>query len=545
MTGGDRLTASRYTPAATSPSSLAFARRFHDPPSSPTPRQTVTIGFISFLLMQSVSLALDAAVRPRHRYRGSALRSAPGLILHCLTMTALFGLILALSGSAPVAASLVVALMAVFVTTSNAKHAMLGEPLLFSDLALLSALVRHPGFYFTALSTPQKSGLAIGALGLLLALVWLFVPHLAPHLVGAGVLLLAGGSLAVLLRGKAFAGLARIPDIDADLARHGLIATLLLYWLRWRETPDPPLCPTEFSGGSLSATDPAAICAQPDLVIVIQCESFADPVDLTNDPRHALPGLARARETASQWGNLGVSGFGAYTMRTEFGVLFGRSEAALGFRRYDPFLTARGEGSYALSARLGASGYRCLFVHPHDLRFYGRDQMMPAIGFDRLIGEEHFPPAEPGTGRYVADRTLGASLRKVIDDAAEPTFLYAVTMENHGPWMKDRLTGSPGGLDAYLHHVRNSDTMLTELIDGLADTGRSALLVFFGDHRPSIPGVAEPGPVRHTPYVMLQFVDGKPVPAPVAGADGRIDLTPDELHHAILHGVRGASVTSA
>lgn len=505
----------------------------------------MTIGFISFLLMQSLSLMLDAAVRPRDRNRGGRLRSAPGLILHCLTMTALFGLILALSGSAAVAGGLVVALMAVFVTASNAKHAMLGEPLLFSDLALLSALVSHPGFYFTALSIQQKSGLAIGALGLLLALVWLFVPHLAPHLVGAGVLLLAGGTLAMLLRGKAFVGLARTPDIDADLARHGLIATLLLYWRRWRETPDPPLCPPGPAGQSPSAAD----FAQPDLVIVIQCESFADPVDLTQDPRHALPGLARARAAAAQWGNLGVSGFGAYTMRTEFGVLFGRSEAALGFRRYDPFLTARREGSYALSARLGASGYRCLFVHPHDLRFYGRDQMMPAIGFDRLIGEEHFPPVVPGTGRYVSDRTLGATLRTLIDEASDapaaPTFLYAVTMENHGPWMKDRVTGSPGGLDAYLHHVRNSDTMLTELIDGLADTGRSALLVFFGDHRPSIPGVAEPGPVRHTPYVMLRFVDGKPVPASVPGVDGRIDLTPDQLHHAILRAVRGASVTSA
>ena len=486
--------------------------------------------------MQSVSLVLDATVRPRHRHRGRVLRSVQGLILHCLTMTTLFSLILAISGSASVTATLVVALMAVFVTASNAKHAMLGEPLLFSDLALLSGLVRHPGFYFTALSTQQKAGLTIGALGLLLALVWLFVAYFTPHLVGAGVLLLAGGALAALLRGKAFAGLARTPDIDADLARHGLIATLLLYWRRWRETPDPPLCPTGPPDGSL----PAADFARLDLVIVIQCESFADPVDLTTDPRHALPGLARARASAAQWGNLGVSGFGAYTMRTEFGVLFGRSEAALGFRRYDPFLTAQGEGSYTLSAKLGAAGYRCLFVHPHDLRFYGRDQMMPAIGFDRLIGERHFPPVVPGTGRYVSDRTLGVALRTLIDDAADPTFLYAVTMENHGPWMKDRLTGSPGGLDAYLHHVRNSDTMLTELIDGLAATGRSALLVFFGDHRPSIPGVAEPGPIRHTPYVMLRFVDGKPV----ADDNRRADLTPDQLHHAILRAVRGADVTS-
>src|SRR5262249_2731133 len=154
-------------------------------------------------------------------------------------------------------------------------------------------------------------------------------------------------------------------------------------------------------------------------------------------------------------------------------------------------LTAHGETSYALSARLGTRGYRSLFVHPHDMRFYGRDRLMPAIGFDRLIGEESFAPVQPENGRYVDDRKVGASLGELIDQTSEPTLIYAVTMENHGPWDKDRLTGSTGGLDAYLRHLRNSDAMLTDLIERLSHAGRSALLVFFGDHRPSIPGVTE------------------------------------------------------
>jgi hypothetical protein len=249
-----------------------------------------------------------------------------------------------------------------------------------------------------------------------------------------------------------------------------------------------------------------------------------------------LPGLERARAAAWQWGDLTVSGFGAYTMRTEYGVLFGRSEQALGFRRYDPFLTASGETSYALSARLGARGYHCLFVHPHDMRFYGRDRLMPAIGFDRLIGKESFAPIPPGGGRYVDDRTVGVSLGELIDTAKGPTLIYAVTMENHGPWDKDHLTGSPGGLDAYLRHVGSSDAMLSGLIDRLSKAGRSALLVFFGDHRPSIPGVLEPGGPRHTPYVMVRFSrDGQIV----SGSHLRADLSPDALHHAILSCVEG------
>jgi|SRR5579859_2323237 len=474
--------------------------------------------------MLSGSLLLDRTVRPRAGLNWSW----QGLLLHLLVLTATFGLVLAGSGSVVVAAVLAIALMALFSTASNAKHAMLGEPILFSDLALFAGLFRHPRFYWTAISVWQRWLLAIGAVALVSALALLFVPRLVPHLTGLGLLLFATGTLFLLLDSRSFRALAPAPDVDADLMRHGLIATLMLYWLRWRYTPDPAACP------ALEEEDKGD--AWPDLVVIVQCESFADPVELTGNPEHALPGLTRARTSAWQWGDLGVSGFGAYTMRTEYGVLFGRSEAALGFRRYDPFLTAHGETSYALSARLSGRGYHCSFVHPHDMRFYGRDQLMPATGFDRLIGEESFPPVSPDSGRYVDDRTLGASMGELIDRAVERTFLYAVTMENHGPWDKDRLTGSSGGLDAYLRHLRNSDTMLTDLIERLSGAGQSALLVFFGDHRPSIPGVTEPGGDRHTPYVMLRFAsDGRIL----TGANRRADLAPDALHHAILRCVQG------
>ena len=222
-------------------------------------------------------------------------------------------------------------------------------------------------------------------------------------------------------------------------------------------------------------------------------------------------------------------------MRTEYGVLFGRSDAALRFRRYDPFLTAYGETSYAMPMRLQKHGYHCLFVHPHDMRFYGRDRLMPAMGFHRLIGEESFEPPPIGGHRYVDDRTLGESVGRLIDKAESPTLIYAVTMENHGPWDKDQLTGSVGGLGAYLRHLRSSDGMLSDMIERLSVTGRSGMLVFFGDHRPSIPRIAEPGGPRHTPYVLLRFrADGQVF----TGGNRRINLSPDDLHHTILRCVQ-------
>lgn len=484
-------------------------------------REFVADDVIFFIGMLLASVWLDARVRPRP----ARFRDAAGLLVLLLTMTGLFGLGLAVSGNSPVAALLAIALFALLAVASNAKRAMLGEPLVFSDLALIVAVVRHPRFYFTAISMRERWLAMIAVVLALGTLIALFSPAATPHLWGIALLLGAGGGVLALVRGTWFAAIATAPALDADLRRYGLIATLLLYWQRWRETSDPaPAAP-------IAAPDPSH-CA-PQLIVIVQCESFADPVELTGDPARALPALDRSRQAAWQYGELEVSGFGAYTMRTEYGVLFGRDEAALGFRRYDPFLTAHGEKSHALSARLKAAGYHGCFAHPHDLRFYGRDRLMPAIGFDQLIGVDDFAPVPAGGGRYVDDQALGRALSTLIDASSGPSLFYAVTMENHGPWDKDREPGKEIGLEAYLRHLQSSDAMLEGLCDRLAADERPALLVFFGDHRPSIPGILEPGGARHTPYVMLRF-DGAGHTIP---GKGRVDLTPAQLHHAVLAAV--------
>jgi hypothetical protein len=490
----------------------------------------VTIDALTFAILLAGSAGLDALVRPRASGR---LRAAAGLGLLACMAIALFGLFLGLCGNGPVAVGMALGVQALLAVASNAKHAMLGEPLLFSDLAMVGAIFRHPQFYLSAVQVWQRVVAVAIAAVLLAVLAWLWVADLAAHLAGLGLLGLGLVGLALALRGGRLQRLAPRPDAAAATRRFGLLPTLMLYWLRWRESRDPPPCPRverragKHPGGG---TD--------ELVVVIQCESFADPVDLFGDPALALPGLAAAREQAAQWGDLQVSGFGAYTMRTEYGVLFGREEEALGFRRYDPFLTARSEGTYALPARLGAS-WRSLFLHPHDMRFYGRDRIMPAGGFAELVGEDRFARALPGEGRYVTDAAMTHEILALAANADGPSLLYAVTIENHGPWAPH---GDSSLTDGYLRLVRRGDAMLTALREGLATLGRPALLVFFGDHRPSIPGVTAPPPSdadgdRHTPYVMLRIdAAGQILP----GDHRRIDLTPAGLHHAILDTVLGA-----
>lgn len=471
------------------------------------------------LVLLAGSVILDGLVYPRV-VRFPYGRSVAGYWLLGLMTLAPFGLVLAISGNPLASAILALALVALFTMVSNAKLAMLGEPLVFSDLALIGAVFRHPQFYLSALTPMQKGALVLAGPILAIALWWLSRFDPVAHITGLALLAASLGLLVLSMKVRPWARMARAADHHDDVARHGLLPSILLYWMHWRRSVDPaPRLPI--------ATRPAA----GEVVVLVQCESFADPVELFGDEALELPGLAAARAQAWQWGALRVNGFGAYTMRTEYGVLFGRDDDDLGFRRFDPFLTALGEASFALPARLGAGGWRSLFVHPHDLRFYNRAEIMQAGGFVDLIGPEHFAPPGPDEGRYVTDAAIAAKIGDLVRDVSAPTLVYAVTIENHGPWEPHE--GSSNLVDGYMRLVRKGDAMLQTLIDDLAQLGRPATLVYFGDHRPSIRGVVTPGGDRHTPYVIMRFdAEGQAVQG--QGQGSRADLTPAGLHHTVL-----------
>jgi hypothetical protein len=364
----------------------------------------------------------------------------------------------------------------------------------------------------------------VAVLGLgtaLLGTVVLFfaATDMAARICGLGLAGLAWLWLKAALRLAAWRPLAEAPDLERDVRAHGLLAILLVYWHLWRRRVPPAPC-----------EHPPVLGEDDALLIIIQCESFADPQDLFGDGGSPLSGLAAARAQAWRTGQLEVHGFGAYTMRTEFGVLFGRGETALGVERFDPFLTAAAAASWALPRRLVQAAWTSTFVHPHDMRFYGRDRLMPAAGFDRIIGKDAFPAPAPGEGRYVTDAAICDRLLALAAEAKGRHLLYAVTIENHGPWSAAGPEGSGQKAD-YVRLLGLSDAMLARLLAELPQLRRPVTLCFFGDHRPSIPGVSLPGGDFHTPFVIVRF---NAAGEAISAADPACMLTPAQLHGEIL-----------
>ncbi|SFU79755.1 MULTISPECIES: LTA synthase family protein [unclassified Methylobacterium] len=414
--------------------------------------------------------------------------------------------------------------VAILIVVSRAKRSVIGEPLLFSDFALLPQVPRHPQLYYIPpLWDPRIAGPVL--LTLAVTVFWYRTePSVLPAATLPRVLALLGLPLALWLLVKAaprppLAGLiARWfpqPDLESDVTRVGLPASLLGYTARAMAGGEPvPEAPALPHGPG------------DDVVVVIQLESFVDPERLGGTK---LPVMDLFRTRAAQYGRLRVPAHGAYTMRSEHAVLTGRPSDSLGFGRYDPYTSRSGDEPTSLARLARGRGYGTLFLHPFHRDFFRRARVMEAFGFADLVMGEAFTDT-PRVGPYVGDIALGDRLLAEVRARQTPLFLFCVTMENHGPWKPGRLPGIDDPQAQYLHHVANTGQMVEDIVAGLDVIARerhqTITLCVFGDHAPSLPSCKPGFGGRTTDYALFRF--GQP-----QGAPAQIDIAADELGRAL------------
>jgi len=107
-------------------------------------------------------------------------------------------------------------------------------------------------------------------------------------------------------------------------------------------------------------------------------------------------------------------------------------EAAIGLDRFNPYHAFARVPLASFVWRLRAERYRTICIHPFDRRFYGRDRILPKLGFDVFLGEEAFAGAARA-GVYIADVEVARLGAELLREEGPGTFLFAITMANHGP----------------------------------------------------------------------------------------------------------------
>lgn len=446
-------------------------------------------GFAIVAATVAFSFGIDAVAVPRASFR----RPLTAIALHVAVLAVVAGGSLAITGRPVFSMFVVAVLVAVFAVVSNAKYESLREPLVFTDVSLFSQAFSHPRLYLPFLGIVKGLAALAGA-AVIVAGFLLETPAGMPQR-GVGAAAAMAGFLACRALSR------RLPltlDPAADQRRLGFVVTFVAYLVNGLSRAKRRAFADAVNAGPFSTGAPDA---HPD-VIVIQSESYFDARRLGECVMSGpYAHFDRVRQTAFQQGRLTVPGWGANTMRTEFGMLTGVPSAALGYARFYPYWYVR-RACASLAGWFKRGGYRTVAVHPYYADFFGRLRAFRLMHFDRFLDIRNFATATR-VGPYVGDDAVADAIVALLQEHDDqPLFAFAITMENHGPLRLEPVApGEPDSrhtlgddaryrdLTAYLRHVENADRMLGKLTGFLKQRKRPAVLCFYGDHVPALGSV--------------------------------------------------------
>lgn len=149
-------------------------------------------------------------------------------------------------------------------------------------------------------------------------------------------------------------------------------------------------------------------------------------------------------------------------------------------------------------------GYKTTAIHLFDTSFYQRNQAYSHIGFDEFIGfEELTEEINPTYTRgYVTDETTEQAVEYYMDQNTEdgtPSVVFAITIENHQSYGENpdntiEVTSDlfednddiAVAVNTYTQGLKDADQMLGDLVSYIDERERPTVLLFYGDHKPSL-----------------------------------------------------------
>ena len=256
-------------------------------------------------------------------------------------------------------------------------------------------------------------------------------------------------------------------------------------------------------------------------VIAVMNESFSDLADF--DGMHCGyegPAFFNTLSDALYRGELFVNVHGGGTCNSEFEFLSGNSLGYIGAGKY-PYSTFSLDDVDSLAAQFKRLGYHTTAIHPNYASNWNRNKVYPAWGFDEFLDIDDFggfpernvdgtkksetPTGVPYFHSGVSDQATYEKTLELLAADDAPQFIFDVTMQNHGSYNqnnipKDKLTHytptgvyenptfaeTPERLNEYLSCIAESDRALEWFVGELKKLDRPVVLVFFGDHQPSM-----------------------------------------------------------
>lgn len=231
-------------------------------------------------------------------------------------------------------------------------------------------------------------------------------------------------------------------------------------------------------------------------VLVIMNESFADlqkvfKFDIATDNIPYYHSLIGKENVIS--GTMHSSKYGGGTSNVEYEFLTQNTTAFLpiGSTPYQQYISSTVNDSIVTT--MNKLNYNSYGIHSWNKNGYSRGKIYNLLQFKNSLFRETMSDLELSVSEYCSDASTYDYWYNIMENKSddEKNFSFIVTVQNHLPFNKyieggiEYVPDNPE-LNSYLQYESLSDEALENLIDYIENYDEDVILLFFGDHQPSL-----------------------------------------------------------
>ena len=254
------------------------------------------------------------------------------------------------------------------------------------------------------------------------------------------------------------------------------------------------------NNGEITKTETSLTQEEMPNIIFIQLESYCDveEAEFFTTSEDACPNLHKMYENFSS-GYFKVPSVGAGTANTEFEVLTGMNLRYFGPGEY-PFKTyVKEKPCESVATALSALGYGTHGLHNNGGNFYSRARVYNNMGFDTFTSKEFMNILQTTENGWAKDDILIEHILEAMDTTEQQDLVVGISVQGHGDYPEEQVIENPkikvqgiedealkNKWEYYVNQVYEMDAFAGKLVQAIEDRGEPTVIVFYGDHLPTM-----------------------------------------------------------
>ena len=235
-------------------------------------------------------------------------------------------------------------------------------------------------------------------------------------------------------------------------------------------------------------------------IIVVQLESYFDVAnaEFFTTSEDACPNLHNLYQNYSN-GYFKVPSVGAGTANTEFEVLTGMNLRYFGPGEYPYKTYSKKHPTESAAAALASLGYGTHALHDNTGNFYSRANVFNNMGFDTFTSKEFMNVLQTTENGWAKDEILTHHIMEAMDTTKQEDFVFTVSVQGHGNYPETQVIENPkikvegiedealkNKWEYYVNQVYEMDQFVGDLIKAVEERNEPSVVVFYGDHLPTM-----------------------------------------------------------